>query len=103
MLLAPLYDVAPTLLLYALSNNAGHAVAGQIRLGYITLEHLAREGSAWGMDEDDARRTAESALESVAEAAAQTPAPDGLDFLRELVPARVTDLLSGGSARRTLN
>lgn len=49
VLLAPLDDGAPTLLLYALSNNAGHAVAGQIRLGYITLEHLARKGQpgAW--------------------------------------------------------
>jgi serine/threonine-protein kinase HipA len=100
--LAPLYDVAPTLLLYAPSNNAGHAVSGQIRLGYLTLNHLVREGSAWGMDEEDARNTAVSALESVAEAAAATSAQNALDFLRELIPARVSDLLNGGTARRVL-
>lgn len=102
VLLAPLYDVAPTLLLYAPSNNAGHAVSGQIRLGYLTLEHLVREGAAWGMDEDDARQTAVSALESVAEAAAASSPLNGLDFLRELVPARASDLLDGGTARRVL-
>ncbi|OOP65273.1 hypothetical protein BMF89_00025 [Arthrobacter sp. SRS-W-1-2016] len=102
VLLAPLYDVAPTLLLYAPSNNAGHTVAGQIRLGYITLEHLVREGTAWGMDADDARQTAVSALESVAAAAAGSPAEGNLGFLRELVPARVSDLLDGSTARRAL-
>jgi serine/threonine-protein kinase HipA len=102
VLLAPLYDVAPTLLLYAASNNAGHAVAGQIRLGYITLEHLVREGTAWGMDADDARQTAVSALESVAAAAAGSSAEGNLGFLRELVPARVGDLLDGNTARRAL-
>ena len=102
VLLAPLYDVAPTLLLYAPSNNAGHAISGQVRLGYITLEHLVREGAAWGMDEDDARQTAVSALEAVAAAAARSGAPDQLDFLHELVPARAEDLLNGGTARRSL-
>ncbi|GAC1602474.1 MAG: hypothetical protein NVS3B6_13120 [Pseudarthrobacter sp.] len=100
--LAPLYDVAPTLLLYAPSNNAGHAVSGQIRLGYLTLEHLVREGAAWGMDEDDARQTAVSALELVAEAAAASSPLNGLEFLRELVPARASDILDGGTARRVL-
>ncbi|MFE4834646.1 type II toxin-antitoxin system HipA family toxin [Arthrobacter sp. NPDC056691] len=102
VLLAPLYDVAPTLLLYAPSNNAGHAIAGQIRLGYITLDHLVREGAAWGMDKDDARQTAASALDAIAAAAAASQAPGQLDFLRELVPARISDLLNGGTARREL-
>ena len=44
VLLAPLYDAAPTLLLYARSSNARHYVAGQARLNYITLDHLVREG-----------------------------------------------------------
>ncbi|MBT8160921.1 MULTISPECIES: type II toxin-antitoxin system HipA family toxin [Arthrobacter] len=100
--LAPLYDVAPTLLLYAPSNNAGHAIAGQIRLSYITLEHLVREGSAWGMDPDDARQTAAAALESVAAAAARIQAPEPLGFLQQLVPARAEDLLKGNAARRSL-
>ncbi|MET3811551.1 HipA domain-containing protein [Arthrobacter sp. UYEF3] len=103
VLLAPLYDVAPTLLLYAPSNNAGHAVSGQVRLGYISLEHLVREGTAWGMDADDAQQTAAAALEAVAAAAAGTPAPDRLDFLRDLVPARAGDLLAGKTARRVLS
>ncbi|WP_423182926.1 hypothetical protein [Arthrobacter sp. NyZ413] len=100
--MAPLYDVTPTLLLYAPSNNAGHAIAGQIRLGYITLEHLVREGSAWGMDLDDARQTAATALESVAAAAARIQAPEPLGFLQQLVPARAEDLLKGNTARRSL-
>ena len=82
MLLAPLYDLAPTLLL---------------------LEHLVREGAAWGMDEDDARQTAVSALEAVAAAAAGSCPPEQLGFLRDLVPARVKDLLNGGTARRSLH
>jgi serine/threonine-protein kinase HipA len=43
---APLYEVAPTLLLYAPSNDDGHTVNGEIRLGYVTLEHLIAEGTA---------------------------------------------------------
>lgn len=102
VLLAPLYDVAPTLLLYAPSNNAGHALSGQIRLSYITLDHLIREGSAWGMDDDDARQTVVSVLEAIAAAAAEPTAQEQFGFLRELVPARADDLLQGGTARRTL-
>lgn len=102
VLLAPLYDVAPTLLLYAPSNNAGHAINGQIRLGYLTLGHLVQEGAAWGMDEDDARDTTVSVLEAVAAAAAVGTTPDRLGFLRELIPARVDDLISGSTARRDL-
>ncbi len=100
VLLAPLYDVAPTMLLYAPSNNAGHTVSGQIRLSYLTLEHIVREGTAWGMDADDARTVAISALETVAEAAATAPTHDGIAFLNELVPVRAEDLLGGGTARR---
>ncbi|SKB66407.1 serine/threonine-protein kinase HipA [Arthrobacter sp. 31Cvi3.1E] len=98
--LAPLYDVAPTLLLYAPSNNAGHSVGGQIRLGYITLEHLVREGVAWGMDDGDARQTAVSVLEALGSVASTFHTPERLEFLRKLVPARVHDLLNGGTARR---
>ena len=70
VMLAPLYDVAPTLLLYASSNNAGHVVGGQSRLNYLTLDHVTREGAAWGMDAGDARETAATVLEAVAAAAA---------------------------------
>lgn len=102
VLLAPLYDVAPTLLLYQPSGLAGHAVSGQIRLGYITLEHLVAEGAAWGMDDDDARQTAISTLERVAAAAAETTPPESLGFLSELIAVRAQDLLNGGTARRVL-
>jgi serine/threonine-protein kinase HipA len=103
VLLAPLYDVAPTLLLYAPSSNAGHALGGQIGLNHLTLEHLVREGAAWGLEPDDARATARSAMEAVGHAAAATGCPDDrLAFLKDLVPSRVEDLLSGGTARRAL-
>lgn len=55
VMLAPLYDAAPTLLLYARSSNAGHSVAGQARLNYITLDHLVREAGGWGVDAEVAR------------------------------------------------
>lgn len=97
---APLYDVAPTLLLYPPSNNAGHTVGGQVRLTYITLEHLVKEGTAWGMDPDDARRTVASTVASVAEAAESTPVMSELDFLRKLIPTRAEQLLGGGTAAR---
>ncbi len=102
ILLAPLYDVAPTQLLYPRSVNAGHALGGQARLDQLTLEHIMREGVAWGLDADDARSAAVGVLEAVAEAAWASPADDTIGFLRELVPARAGDLLSGESARRIL-
>jgi len=102
VLLAPLYHVAPTLLLYQPSGLAGHTVNGQIRLSYITVEHLVAEGVAWGMDDDDARRTAVSTLERVATAALQTSPPESLGFLPELIAVRAQDLLNGGTARRAL-
>lgn len=102
VLLAPLYDLAPTQLLYAPSVNAGHTLGGQAGLNYLTLDHIVREGAAWGMDADDARATAAGVLESVAEAASATYAGDSIRFLRELVPARAADLLNGGTARRAL-
>jgi serine/threonine-protein kinase HipA len=102
VLLAPLYDVAPTQLLYAPSVNAGHALGGQARLNHLTLDHIVREGAAWGLDANDARTTAAAALEAVAGAAASTGLEGSIGFLGELVPARATDLLNGGTARRTL-
>lgn len=104
VLLAPLYDVAPTLLLLSSTTNAGHAIAGQARLPHLTLDHLVREGAAWGMDPEDARQCAVAALESSAAAAAVVlPAHPAIAFLRELVPARATDLIGGRTARRTLS
>lgn len=61
-----------------------------------------REGMAWGLDADDARSTAVGVLEAVAEAASASHTDDAIGFLRELVPARAGDLLSGGTARRNL-
>lgn len=102
VMLAPLYDIAPTLLLYAQSNNAGHVVGGQSRLNYLTLDHVIREGESWGMDAGDARATAVTVLESAATAASKVPAPEEIGFLSELVAARAGDLLEGRTARRVL-
>lgn len=101
--LAPLYDAAPTLLLHAASVNAGHALDGQIKLPYLTLENLVREGVAWGLEVSDSRYTAIAAMEAAAEAAAATPSIEEISFLRELVPARAEDLLNGRTARRSIN
>lgn len=100
--LAPLYDLAPTLLLYAPSNNSGHIVGGQSRLNYLTLEHIVREGVAWGMDAGDARDTAAAVLERVATASATVAAPGEIGFLNELVAVRAGELLAGRRARRAL-
>ncbi|GAA2856307.1 HipA domain-containing protein [Paenarthrobacter ilicis] len=102
VMLAPLYDVAPTLLLYAPSYNAGHVVGGQSLLNYLTLEHLIREGVSWGMDTEDAKATAATVLESVATAAALEPPIEEIGFLSELVSTRANDLLAGRTARRAL-
>lgn len=99
VMLAPLYDAAPTLLLYARSVNAGHSVAGQARLNYITLDHLEREASSWGVDPGVARSAASEVFSAAAEA--KVAAPDGLEDLPLLVARRASDLLEGRTARRT--
>lgn len=47
--MAPLYDVAPVYLLNELYQNFGHNLDGQVRLRYLTAEHLVREASGWGI------------------------------------------------------
>jgi serine/threonine-protein kinase HipA len=98
VMLAPLYDAAPTLLLYARSSNAGHSVAGQARLNYITLDHLVREAAGWGVDAEVARSTVSEVFTAAAEA--QVPAPETLGHLPALIADRASDLLAGGTARR---
>ncbi|MCO4254035.1 type II toxin-antitoxin system HipA family toxin [Pseudarthrobacter cellobiosi] len=98
--LAPLYDAAPTLLLYARSSNAGHSVAGQARLNYITLDHLVREAGNWGMDVDEARSCVTGLF--IAAAEARTSVPEHLAHLPVLVAARAEDLIAGHTARRQL-
>lgn len=96
--MAPLYDAAPTLLLYARSSNAGHSVAGQARLNYITLDHLVREAVSWGVDSEAARTCVTGIL--VAAAEARTPVPDELGHLPSLIADRAADLMAGRTARR---
>ncbi|BCW51058.1 HipA domain-containing protein [Arthrobacter sp. StoSoilB13] len=96
--LAPVYDAAPTLLLYARSSNAGHSIAGQARLNYITLDHLRREAAAWGLDMDVARGVIEETVKALAQAG--VPAPQAIQHLPDLIARRADDLLAGKSARR---
>lgn len=98
VMLAPLYDAAPTLLLHARSTNAGHAVAGQARLDHITLDHLVREAESWGVDPGAARTTVSEVFSAAA--GAQVAAPEGLEGLPPLVAHRASDLLAGRTARR---
>jgi serine/threonine-protein kinase HipA len=100
VLLAPLYDAAPTLLLYARSSNAGHSVAGQARLNYITLDHLVREGVSWGMEHGAARTAVGEVL--LAAGNAQVPVSEALEHLPALIVDRASDLLAGRTARRQL-
>ncbi|ALO66650.1 hypothetical protein AS189_09300 [Arthrobacter alpinus] len=74
IMLSPLYDTAPTFLLFEATTNAGHALDGQSSLTKLTLEHVILEGVAWGLNHEDARETAVAVLESAAEAAATQPA-----------------------------
>ncbi|WP_299169200.1 hypothetical protein [uncultured Arthrobacter sp.] len=94
----PLDSPVPHLI--ARSVNAGHALDGQIKLPYLTLEHIVGEGVAWGLGAADARLAVTATVESAAEAAAATASEREIDFLRKIVPARAKDLLDGGPARR---
>ncbi|MET1089252.1 MAG: hypothetical protein ABWY04_19380 [Arthrobacter sp.] len=74
-----------------------------MRLTYLTLDHLVREGAARAMDPEDVRQCAAAALEAIAAAAAAAvPAREGIAFLRDLVPPGASDLLGGDTAPRAL-
>ncbi|MFI2565372.1 type II toxin-antitoxin system HipA family toxin [Paenarthrobacter sp. NPDC018779] len=96
--LAPIYDAAPTLLLYSRSSNAGHAIAGQARLNYLTTDHLVREAASWGTDPGEAQAAVEATLESAMEV--DVSAASEIAMLPDLVAARASDLLAGKTARR---
>lgn len=98
VLLAPLYDAAPTLLLNARSSNAGRSVAGQARLNHITLDHPVREGVTWGMDPGEARTAVSEVFMAAGEA--RVAVSEGLEHLPALIADRVSDLLAGRTARR---
>jgi serine/threonine-protein kinase HipA len=99
LVLAPMYDVAPTHLLFEASGLAGHALSGEKRLSALTLEHVVREGTAWGLEREDARATAVAVIQSVSQAATTEPVDDRISFLPELIATRAQDLLNGGTAR----
>lgn len=99
VLLAPLYDVAPTQLLFEAPMPAGHALSGEKRLSALTLEHVVREGMAWGLSGEDAHATTVSVLEGVSQTAMIEAVDERIGFLPELVAARAQDLLNGGTAR----
>lgn len=104
--LAPIYDAAPVFLLNERLAHFGHAVGGQVRLPYITAEHLVDEAEGWGMRRALAAQTVAEVLEAVAAAAPGTTITPGVDLrVVEGVQRRAERLLTTvpavDSARRT--
>ncbi|WP_345374660.1 type II toxin-antitoxin system HipA family toxin [Frondihabitans cladoniiphilus] len=83
--LAPLYDVAPVMLMDSNYRFAGHAVDGQTRLAFVTRDHLVREAVRWGVSAIEAGDTITSLATAVADWA------ESISTLRELgdTPSRV--------------
>lgn len=75
--LAPLYDTAPVMFL-GRYNHAGHAVAGQADLRYITRQHLIDEAASWGISPSAAGAVVDDLAGRVARAVLAVPAPDEL-------------------------
>jgi serine/threonine-protein kinase HipA len=60
--LAPLYDVSPTMAFLPGQDKAALRVADKIRMDGITRGHLVREARDWNVPENVARRTVEDTL-----------------------------------------
>ncbi|MGY6497887.1 MAG: type II toxin-antitoxin system HipA family toxin [Microcella sp.] len=95
--IAPLYDVAPVMFL---GNyfHAGHAVAGQTNLKYITRRHLVDEAIGWGVRRARAEAIVDELRDRVIAALEATAVPDELAAVAEKVTRRVTTFPSGDSA-----
>jgi serine/threonine-protein kinase HipA len=86
--LAPLYDVAPVMFMGRF-HHAGHAVAQQTDLRYITRRHLIDEAESWGMRFSRARDTLDDLVDRVARAIDVVDRPAELTSVVEKVAARV--------------
>lgn len=95
--LAPLYDTAPVMFL-GNYNHAGHAVAGQTNLRYITRQHLIDEAASWGMPAATASRVVDDVTDRVAAAATRVPTPGHLAEIVENVQARIARFASPNTA-----
>jgi len=86
--LAPLYDVAPVMFMGRF-NHAGHAVAQQTDLRYITRRHLIDEAESWGMRASGAGDILDDVVDRVARAVEAVDPPVELTSVVEKVAARV--------------
>lgn len=79
--LAPLYDVAPTMLLNRRFSGLGHVIAGHSRIEYVTADDLVALGAGFGLSRAAARNVVDRTLAGMRDAAHDVPAPDGLEDL----------------------
>ena len=63
--LAPMYDVVPTMAFVPRQARAALPVAGKFRMDEITVEHLVREATVWGIPERRARDNVVAVLASL--------------------------------------
>lgn len=85
---APLYDVAPVMFMGRFFH-AGHAVAQQTDLRYITRRHLVDEAEMWGIAPAASRAMLDDLVSRVAAAVDAVDAPSDLARVVEQVATRV--------------
>jgi len=91
--MAPLYDCAPLYIMNPRFHAIGQTIDHRRFLEEITADALAEEAVYWGMDADEAARTVQETLESLATAAEQVPSPDALPGLGIRVADRAEGLM----------
>jgi serine/threonine-protein kinase HipA len=90
---APLYDVAPVMFLGRF-HHAGHAVAQQTDLRYITRRHLIDEAQSWGLKPAETASALDDLVSRVARAIEHVESPDELADVVEKVASRVKSFSS---------
>lgn len=91
---APLYDTAPVMFLGRF-NHAGHAVAGQVDLRYITRQHLIDEATSWGMAQATAAQIVDNLASRAIAAIEATSVSADVEKLAQKVHARVRSFAHG--------
>lgn len=91
--LAPLYDAAPVYLMNRSLRHAGHAVADQVLLPYLTVRHLVDEAISWGMPADEAEPIIDDTITKMAAATGRTAADSSIQEVPGLVANRCEQLL----------